>query len=51
MPVSEFDANKYQFVHSDFIVTKEDIDTLLTKKELLRGITKCICERKIEEYK
>lgn len=34
----------------DFIVTKEDIDALIPKVELLRDITKSICEKKIKEY-
>lgn len=34
----------------DFVVTKEDIEALIPKIELLRDITKCICEQKIEEY-
>ncbi|WP_165020631.1 HEPN domain-containing protein [Dysgonomonas sp. ZJ279] len=34
----------------DFVVTKEDINALVPKVELLRDITKCICERKIKEY-
>ncbi|HCO67140.1 MAG TPA: DNA-binding protein [Dysgonomonas sp.] len=34
----------------DFVVTKEDIDALVPKVELLRDITKHICEKKIEEY-
>ncbi|MBP1616965.1 MAG: hypothetical protein H6Q14_792 [Bacteroidetes bacterium] len=34
----------------DFLVTKEDIDALLPKVELLRDITKRICEGKIKEY-
>ncbi len=34
----------------DFIVTKEDIDALVPKVELLRDITKRICEEKIKEY-
>ena len=34
----------------DFVVTKEDIDALVPKVELLRDITKCICERTIKEY-
>lgn len=34
----------------DFVVTKEDIDTLVPKVELLRDITKRICEEKIREY-
>jgi uncharacterized protein len=34
----------------DFVVTKEDIDALLPKVELLRDITKRICEGKIREY-
>ena len=33
-----------------FLVTKEDIDALLPKVELLRNITKSICEQKIREY-
>ncbi|WP_255491460.1 hypothetical protein [Dysgonomonas sp. ZJ279] len=33
-----------------FIVTKEDIDALIPKVELLRDITKRICELKIGEY-
>lgn len=34
----------------DFAVTKEDIDALVPKVELLRDITKHICEDKIKEY-
>jgi len=34
----------------DFIVTKEDIDALLPKVEMLRDITKSICEQRIKEY-
>ena len=34
----------------DFVVTKEDIDLLVPKVELLRDITKRICEEKIKEY-
>ncbi|BES62896.1 HEPN domain-containing protein [Dysgonomonas capnocytophagoides] len=34
----------------DFVVTKEDIDALIPKVELLRDITKRICEKKIGEY-
>lgn len=33
-----------------FIVTKEDVDALIPKVELLRDITKRICEMKIKEY-
>lgn len=33
-----------------FVVTKEDIDALIPKVELLRDITKRICEEKIREY-
>lgn len=33
-----------------FAVTKEDIDTIIPKVELLRDITKRICEAKIKEY-
>jgi HEPN domain-containing protein len=34
----------------DFVVTKEDIDALIPKVELLRDLTKQICEEKIKEY-
>ena len=34
----------------DFVVTKEDIDQLTPKVELLRDITKRICKSKIKEY-
>lgn len=34
----------------DFLVTKEDIDALIPKVELLKDITKRICEEKIEGY-
>lgn len=34
----------------DFVVTKEDIDALVPKVELLRDITKRICEERIGEY-
>ena len=34
----------------DFKVTKEDIDALVAKVELLRDITKRICEQRIKEY-
>lgn len=34
----------------NFVVTKEDIDALIPKVELLRDITKRICEEKIKEY-
>lgn len=34
----------------DFMVSKEDIDALVPKVELLRDITKHICEDKIKEY-
>ncbi|WP_102407349.1 HEPN domain-containing protein [Parabacteroides bouchesdurhonensis] len=33
-----------------FVVTKEDIDALIPKVELLRDITKKICEERIKEY-
>ena len=33
-----------------FVVTKEDINALIPKVELLRDITKRICEAKIKEY-
>ncbi|MFT4222928.1 HEPN domain-containing protein [Dysgonomonas sp.] len=36
--------------NSEFVVTKEDIDALIPKVELLRDITKRICEQKIKEY-
>ena len=34
----------------NFIVTKEDIEALIAKVELLRDITKSICEKKIAQY-
>lgn len=34
----------------DFVVTKDDIDSLIPKVELLRNITKSICEQRIKEY-
>lgn len=34
----------------DFLVTKEDIDALIPKVELLRDTTKAICEKRIAEY-
>ncbi len=34
----------------DFLVTKEDIDALVPKVEMLRDITKRICEERIREY-
>ncbi|WP_410492639.1 hypothetical protein [Dysgonomonas sp. ZJ279] len=34
----------------DFLVTKEDIDALVPKVELLQDITKQIYNRKIREY-
>lgn len=34
----------------DFVVTKDDIDALIPKVELLRDITKRICEERIVEY-
>lgn len=36
--------------NSEFDVAKEDIEALLPKVELLRNITKCVCEAKIKEY-
>lgn len=49
-----FDLIKAAYVNGrydpDFIVTKEDIDALVPKVELLRDITKRICEGKIREY-
>lgn len=36
--------------NSKFLVTKQDIEALIPKVELLRDITKQICEQKIEEY-
>nr|WP_297167059.1 HEPN domain-containing protein [uncultured Dysgonomonas sp.] len=36
--------------NSKFLVTKEDIEALIPKVELLRDITKRICEQKIQEY-
>lgn len=35
---------------TDFVVTKEDIDAPVPKVELLRDITKRICEEKIKGY-
>ena len=34
----------------DFVVTKEDIDALVPKVELLKDITKRLCEEKLREY-
>lgn len=34
----------------DFVVTKEDIEALLPKVELLKDITRQCCEERIEEY-
>jgi hypothetical protein len=34
----------------DFVITKEDIDAFIPKVELLRDITKRICEEKVGEY-
>ncbi|MCC8145342.1 MAG: HEPN domain-containing protein [Bacteroidales bacterium] len=34
----------------DFLVTREDIDALIPKVELLRDITQHICEKRIKEY-
>lgn len=34
----------------DFVVTQEDIDVLIPKVELLRDISKSICEQRIKEY-
>ncbi len=34
----------------DFVVTKEDIDAVLPKVEMLRDITRSICEQRIKEY-
>lgn len=49
-----FDLIKAAYVEArynpDFVVTKEDIDALVPKVELLRHITKEICEAKIKEY-
>lgn len=49
-----FDLIKAAYVEArynpKFIVTKEDIDALIPKVELLRDITKSICEKKIGEY-
>jgi len=36
--------------NSEFDVTKEDIDALLPKVELLRDITRFVCDTKIKEY-
>lgn len=49
-----FDLIKAAYVEArynpKFVVTKEDIDALIPKVELLRDITKRICEGKIGEY-
>lgn len=49
-----FDLIKAAYVEArynpKFVVTKEDIDALIPKVELLRDITKRICEQKINEY-
>lgn len=49
-----FDLIKAAYVEArynpKFLVTKEDIDALIPKVELLRDITKRICEGKIGEY-
>ncbi|MBK5722134.1 HEPN domain-containing protein [Dysgonomonas sp. Marseille-P4677] len=49
-----FDLIKAAYVEArynpKFVVTKEDIDALIPKVELLRGITKRICEGEIGEY-
>lgn len=49
-----FDLIKAAYVEArynpDFVVTKADIDALVPKVELLRDITKQICEAKIKEY-
>ncbi len=49
-----FNLIKAAYVHGrydpDFVVTKEDIDALVLKVELLRDLTKQICEGKIREY-
>lgn len=49
-----FDLVKAAYVEArynpNFLVTKEDIDALIPKVELLRDITKQVCEEKIGEY-
>lgn len=49
-----FDLIKAAYVEArynpKFVVTKEDIDALIPKVEMLRDITKRICEQKIKEY-
>ena len=49
-----FDLIKSAYVdaryNADFVVTKEDIEALIPKVELLRDITKRICEQRIKEY-
>ncbi len=49
-----FDLIKAAYVNGrydpDFVVRKEDIDALVPKVELLKDITKRICEEKIKEY-
>ncbi|MDO5385380.1 MAG: DNA-binding protein, partial [Rikenellaceae bacterium] len=36
--------------NDDFVVTKEDIDALTPKVELLRDITEKVCRDRIAEY-
>lgn len=49
-----FDLLKASYVNArydpEFVATKEDIDALIPKVELLRDITERICEEKIREY-
>lgn len=49
-----FELIKAAYVHGrydpDFVVTKEDIDELIPKVELLRDITKDICKKRISDY-
>ncbi len=49
-----FDLIKAAYVNGrydpDFLVTKEDIEALVPKAEMLRDITKGICEERIREY-
>lgn len=49
-----FELVKASYVNArydpEFVVTKEDIDALIPKVELLRDITERICKDKIREY-
>ena len=42
--------NLSKLISPHFVVTKEDIDALIPKVEMLRDITMRICEEKIKVY-